>query len=181
MKKLMFAFATVLALATTISLSSCAEDPCKNVECGVHGTCNAGTCDCAVGYQKDTNGRCDLEVSQKFIGTFVQKDKAETVQDTAYCTETYDIVIKKLGTDPSKIEISNFAGSATKFTATVSTTAPTTFVLDAKQTFTANGVVFAAEGSGSITADGKTLTVKYVFSDSKGARIFGCSASGLKK
>ena len=83
----MFILATVLAFATTVSLTSCNEDLCKNVECGAHGTCNAGVCDCEAGYENDTNGRCDVISSTKFVGEFNASEfgqadgKAMQIQD----------------------------------------------------------------------------------------------------
>ena len=104
----MFAFATVLAFAATISLSSCEEDPCKNVECGVHGTCNAGTCDCAAGYEKDTNGRCDLTWSQKFVGDYSVKDVCTDSKGKA-SNYAYEVGIKAL-TAVNTVSVSNFGG-----------------------------------------------------------------------
>ncbi len=176
----MFILATVLAFATTISLTSCNEDLCKNVDCGAHGTCKEGVCDCEAGYETDTNGRCDLLSNQKFVGKFKQIDKAQTTADTAFCSETYDIVIKAVAANISKIEIDNFAGSGTKFLATIPSTAPTTFTIDPNQSFGASGIIFFGTGSGKISADGKTLTITYEFT-SGGKKIFGCTASGIKQ
>lgn len=108
MKKLMFILATVLAFATTVSLTSCEEDPCKNVECGAHGTCNAGVCDCEAGYEKDTNGRCDLLWSQKFVGDFACKDVCTDSKGKA-SNYDYEVSVKAL-TAANTVSISNFGG-----------------------------------------------------------------------
>ena len=110
MKKLMFAFATVLAFATTFSLTSCNEDPCKSVECGTHGTCNAGTCDCAAGYEKDTNGRCDLITSSLYLADY---NAAEFDQISGKPVQAggkdlkYDSSIKAVAGSISKVTIAN--------------------------------------------------------------------------
>jgi EGF-like domain len=184
MKKTLFSALAAFALITSIFyLASCGtEDLCAAVDCGPHGKCNAttGTCDCDAGYEKDTNGRCDLSIRDKFIGEFTQIDKAESVADTAYCTEKYSIKISADASSISKIAIDNLGGSDTKFTATISSTDAKVFTVDPNQKFSFNGVIFDAAGDGAITADGKTLTVKYSFSNN-GKRLFGCTAVGTKK
>ena len=124
MKKLMFAFATVLAFAATISLTSCGEDACAKVECGTHGKCNAGTCDCDAGYEKDTNGRCDLITSTKYTGSYTATEydqvtgaalkvgllnsKGKDSLDAAgklYLSATYGVAVKTTTTSISKIII----------------------------------------------------------------------------
>lgn len=185
MKKTLFAVLAAFALTTSLFyFTSCeGEDLCANVDCGPHGTCNSttGVCDCAAGYEIDLNGRCDIQYRQKFIGTYEFKDKAETAADTAFCTETYTSVISEEGTNPSKIVISNFAGSATKFTATISSKDSKSFTIDSLQKVAINSVFFEGSGSGSITSDGVlTLKYKFVYANS-GKTAFSCSASGKKK
>lgn len=192
MKKTLLALATTLTLgASAFFITSCGEDKCKDVECGAHGTCNEGVCDCAAGYEQDTNGRCDVLINQKFVGIFEQKDSPVTTDDEAYCNETYKTTITADATNPSKLKISNFAGSGTKtiISATVSTTNTSIYTIDAGQEVNVEVkddkgnidiITFVPSGQGTLSSDKNTLTTKYEFAFN-GTRFFGCTSSGKRQ
>jgi hypothetical protein len=93
MKKTILALSVMFTLGSvSFFLSSCGEDdPCKDVECGVHGTCNTGTCDCEFGYELDpVNGRCDLISREKFKGTFAVFDTCSTTKTSTYTVVATD-------------------------------------------------------------------------------------------
>lgn len=55
-----------LLLAFTFS---CTNEPCEDVDCGEHGTCDeiSGNCLCDDFYEGD---QCEIEVREKFLGTW---------------------------------------------------------------------------------------------------------------
>lgn len=69
-KKLVFL--TMFFLSATVFLTSCGDsDPCKDVDCGVNGTCFEGTCVCNVGYE---GAACAEEWATKFLGSYTGVD-----------------------------------------------------------------------------------------------------------
>jgi hypothetical protein len=58
-RNIFWLFAMVLATASLTMLTSCEDDPCADVDCGVGGTCFEGTCICDQGYVSDGMGGCE--------------------------------------------------------------------------------------------------------------------------
>lgn len=166
MKKTLLALATTLTLgASAFFITSCGtDDPCAKVECGTHGTCNEGTCDCATGYEQDTNGRCDLTWTSKFAGKYTCKDKCTDSKGTV-STYDYEATISELST-LKNIEITNFAGFALTSKA-ITLDSKTTFAIDYTD---ASGRIFKGTGtyvksSVSTTADVINMNYTVTFSD----------------
>ena len=59
-----FAFTAVMSGA----FFACDTDPCKDVVCGDHGTCNEGLCTCETGYEKDSANLCNTMIRAKYLG-----------------------------------------------------------------------------------------------------------------
>ncbi|MFN8397502.1 MAG: hypothetical protein U0176_22965 [Bacteroidia bacterium] len=50
---------TIISVILLLAFSGCGWfDPCRNVECGPHGTCNDGICECEAGWQDGNDGYC---------------------------------------------------------------------------------------------------------------------------
>jgi hypothetical protein len=108
MKKVFLIFATVLTFATIFSLASCADlNPCKNVECGTHGTCNGGDCECESGYDKNADGQCSNPWSLKFVGTYAVKEVFLSSVTGKKDSVNYQVEIKQLPA-LNTLGISNF-------------------------------------------------------------------------
>jgi hypothetical protein len=84
-----------MALAGTLFLSSCATEPCADVDCGTFGDCftvgEEGVCLCTTGYEQNEAGLCEIRSADKFTGTY---DVTEVCSDnfgpgtTEYTYET---------------------------------------------------------------------------------------------
>ncbi len=57
MKKNLLRFLSI-AIFGMVMFTSCVDDPCANLDCGVGGDCFDGDCVCQVGFTKDANGDC---------------------------------------------------------------------------------------------------------------------------
>ncbi|TNE61792.1 MAG: hypothetical protein EP344_05685 [Bacteroidetes bacterium] len=77
------------------------SDPCKDVDCGVNGTCFEGVCVCNVGYE---GSGCAEEWATKFLGSYLGSD----VCDGTTYNLTKPAVITRIS--ESKIQIANFGG-----------------------------------------------------------------------
>ncbi len=56
----------LFAFVFVFGLTSC-SDPCSDVECGAHGTCDDGTCLCDEGYEGTL---CDAKLIDKFVSSW---------------------------------------------------------------------------------------------------------------
>ena len=96
-KKLVYLL--TLLVSVTLFLSACGEtDPCKDVECGVNGTCFEGACVCNQGYE---GSDCLTEWSAKFVSDYSGKssclDPLETYQGDIERVSGTEIRINEFG------------------------------------------------------------------------------------
>ncbi len=103
MKYLFMSFAVCLTIVVSIILLAC-SDVCKDVDCGIYGTCDAadGKCVCVVGYETDVSERCDSLSITKFIGTYNVHDVC------ASGTSDYNVSISPSSTGVDKVVINNY-------------------------------------------------------------------------
>ena len=147
-KKLVYFFALFCAL--TVSLTSCGDsDPCKDVDCGVNGTCFEGTCVCNVGYE---GAVCAEEWVTKFLGSY-------TGVDGCGGNLTKPVNITKQALD--QIRITNFGGFDSYVDATVKLESANSV---SAEIFELNNFVDPAgrkfSGTGKIS--GNTINANYV-------------------
>jgi hypothetical protein len=89
-------------------------DPCTGVDCGTNGTCDKGACNCATGYEKDLNGKCNILTKEKFYGDYNGEDfDAKGVSVTKYSSN-----IASVASDVTKITIKNLGNYECKNTTT---------------------------------------------------------------
>ncbi len=91
------AFFGALAFLT----SSCNPDPCKDVDCGLNGTCLDGSCVCDAGYE---GASCEIEWATKFEGSYLGKD---VCGGTTYNLTKPAVISKRSATE---VRITNFGG-----------------------------------------------------------------------
>lgn len=167
-KKLLFLLPALLG-AFMMFMPACGEsDPCKDIDCGAYGDCFEGDCVCNVGYEKDAEGLCTIEMRAKFIDTYNTTESC-----TPPSTGSYSNQITASGSDVSKVVISNFGDSGQNVVATVdgnTITVPST-------TITAFGQTFDIQASGSIT--GNVVTITYEARQG-GALQFTCTKTMTK-
>lgn len=133
---------TFALMMILLAVAAC-KNPCKDIDCGSHGSCNEGSCICETGYETDGEGRCSAEQRAKFVGMYSCIDQCEnSVNDNYFCT------IENSSAGIDKINIGNIYGFANNVvTATVSGSSFTV----AAQTTADN---FSIEGSGSLASNG---------------------------
>ncbi len=147
-RNLLWFFGLAIMAATTFTMTSCDEDPCKDVECGANGACFEGACECNQGYQ-GTN--CDVEWKTKYIGNY---NTAETCVGSTDVSNFANSITQ--GADAFTLTISNFGDSGAFGTATITEADKVTV---ASQTITIGGNAITVVGDGTF-ADGK-LTIRY--------------------
>lgn len=120
MNKKLFFLPALLLGAFLMFTPSCGEtDPCKDVDCGLNGTCFEGVCECNEGYE---GSACADEWATKFLGSYLGKDVVTASTTSPSGVGTYNltkpaVVTKKSGT---VISISNFGGFDSFVEATIS-------------------------------------------------------------
>ena len=154
-KKLVYLFALLGAMVAFAP--ACGDtDACKDVDCGVNGTCFEGVCVCNVGYE---GAACAEEWATKFLGSYLGSD---VCGGTTYNLTTPAVVTR---ISESKIQISNFGGFASILQADInlaSASSTTAEVIDYNYTDPA-GRKFV--GSGTLTGSTLTGTYTVTFSD----------------
>lgn len=93
-------FSTLLPILF-LFLAFSAGCKCAFKNCGSHGDCNAGVCECEEGYELDAKGKCETEIRSKFIGTW---ESYMCGQSTAH-----QIVISPVAGKANTVLIENFA------------------------------------------------------------------------
>lgn len=96
-------FLPILILGISLFfISSCGEaDPCKDVDCGVNGTCFIGECVCNEGFE---GAGCTAEWVTKFVGSYLGSDKC----GTRTLTLTKPAIFSRV--DGTTVQIANFGG-----------------------------------------------------------------------
>ena len=133
-----------VAAIATIGMVSCDTDACKDVDCGLYGTCVDGDCECDAGYE---GASCATASREKFIGSYNVSES---------CTSgnfTYAISITTSSTGAANVIITNFGGFTTPIN--VNGTVSGTSLTIPNQTV--GGGTFS--GSGQIA--GNILTITY--------------------
>lgn len=49
---------------------SCGKNPCKDIDCGPHGSCEKGICECDKGYTLDGDSTCNQKISSLITGVY---------------------------------------------------------------------------------------------------------------
>jgi hypothetical protein len=151
MKRNLFWIISLVLFSTTLTMTSCEDDPCKDVVCDANSDCFDGECICRVGYEKDAAGNCTLE-REKFLGTWTAADDC-----SASGTATYVVTATKGGSD-NEVAIANFWNVFAN--AVVATTSGSTITIERQEP---DSDSFYVEGSGTIS--GSTITWTYKITD----------------
>ncbi|MBK9336044.1 MAG: hypothetical protein IPM98_05465 [Lewinellaceae bacterium] len=101
MSKKLFYFIALLGAMVVFAPACGDSDPCKDVDCGVNGTCFEGVCACNDGFEGDA---CEIEWAAKFVGSYLGSDICAGV--------TYNLTKPAVVTrvTESSVRISNFGG-----------------------------------------------------------------------
>jgi len=131
-----------VAFIATIGMVSCDTDACKDVDCGLYGTCLEGACECDLGYSGAT---CTTLVRAAFVGNYNTTESCTTGPDSYAVTVT-------AGSSDLTISIGNLYRAGNFTTGTVNADGGVTI---ASQAF-GDGTI-----SGTATKSGGVLTVIY--------------------
>ena len=134
-----------VAAIATIGMVSCDTDACKDVECGVNGTCLEGDCVCDAGYEGVS---CETESRVKFNGTYLASGTITCPESGNGTLSDETLTIAASSAAANKVTI-DLAG-AILLTATVN---GSDLTVDPK---TVNGLEYT--GSGTLNASGTTLS-----------------------
>jgi hypothetical protein len=166
MKNTTLGFFGALVLAGGMFLTGCADE-CKDVIC-TNGECVAGDCVCDAGYE---GLDCSVALNAKFSGTY---GLTETCQPSGQAT--YSITVAPKSGSQTLV---NFTGLWEEAQAIVSAEVAengTSFTIASQPLGTRPETI---SGSGTITADGGTITLNYTIALA-GATVDVCSGSLTK-
>ena len=199
----------ILVLGIMFFLNSCTEDPCENVLCLNGGTCDEGICDCPPGFSGDgceiedlcftqnvtclnggtcVNGVCDC--AEGYSGDscenvdrdnlLAQGGAATTWSVDDSCSSsggaTYSVDISASGSNPIGVLITNVWDT---FLQPVVATVDGDVVTIANQE--PDDDDFTVEGTGTISADGSTITWTYTIEDISNNNTDVCSSTWSKR
>lgn len=159
LNSLLAAFA--IAILATF-MYSCAGDKCKDVNCGVHGTCLEGTCNCDAGYE---GTQCQTVSRDKTLGNWTVKascaiDSCGTIvpANADNCPQNYTVSISS-ATDIQKFKVKNFGnyGQTTEVAGTLSP--DNSIVLDSTSIGTT--VITKVKGNGTYFPATGTIVLRY--------------------
>ncbi len=149
MKNTTLGFFGALVLAGSMFMTGC-SDPCKDVTC-VNGECVEGDCVCDAGYE---GVDCGTALNAKFSGSYSLTETCSTSGSATYAITVApksgsqtDVSLTGLWEEPQAIVTAVVGSNGTSFTIE-------------KQALGTSGFDISAT-SGSITADGATITISY--------------------
>jgi len=67
-KSILLSVCSFLAVATTVTYTSCEKDACTDLTCRNGGACAEGFCRCKTGFE---GTECELRVVTRFVGTYI--------------------------------------------------------------------------------------------------------------
>ncbi|MEO0469707.1 MAG: hypothetical protein AAF206_08815 [Bacteroidota bacterium] len=73
-------------------LTACNSDGCKDVNCGLQGTCVDGDCECQAGFEIDEFGGCGQRTAEKLAGNY--RVTSSTGQTPGCNTGEYTLIVQ---------------------------------------------------------------------------------------
>lgn len=165
-RNIFWLFAILMSAATFSTLTSCEDDPCKDVVCDANSDCFDGDCICRVGYEKNAQDSCVLERA-KFIGSYQVSDDCSQSG-----TATYTVSAVAGGSD-DMVSISNFWNV---FANPVIASVSGSTITIANQDPDNDG--FTVEGSG--TYSNGVITMTYTITDTSNNDTDNCNSTWTK-
>lgn len=87
-KSILLSACSFLALATTVTYTSCEKDACTELTCRNGGACAEGFCRCKTGYE---GAECEVKIANRFLGTYVGYNHCD---NNPALIDTVDIYLK---------------------------------------------------------------------------------------
>ena len=110
-KSIFLSAAAFVAVATTVTFTSCEKDSCTDLKCKNGGACSEGFCRCKTGYE---GAECELKISDRFLGTYVGYNHCNG--DPAL-VDTVDVYFER---EPNVLSLYRRANPGTVMTGTAS-------------------------------------------------------------
>ncbi|HEY9177459.1 MAG TPA: calcium-binding EGF-like domain-containing protein [Flavipsychrobacter sp.] len=81
LKSIILSAMGVAAVFTTVTVTSCNDDPCKSIVCAYGGTCADGDCICPSGYE---GTHCEIVTREKFKGVWTVFEDGTSTNPAQY-------------------------------------------------------------------------------------------------
>lgn len=99
LKSIVLSAVGAIAVFSTVTITSCNDDPCKAIVCAYGGTCTEGECLCPSGYE---GTHCEIVTREKYEGVWTVFEDGTVTKPAQY-----EIRIKN-GVGATDMTISNF-------------------------------------------------------------------------
>jgi hypothetical protein len=109
-KSILLSTSAFLALATTVTYTSCEKDACTELICRNGGSCSEGFCRCKTGFE---GTECELKVTDRFIGTYIGYSRCNADPLLVDTVDVYVHAEPNLVTLHRRSDQSDFRGTAT--------------------------------------------------------------------
>jgi hypothetical protein len=171
MKTFLLTAISVVAIFSTLTLTSCSEDKCKALVCAYDGICNEdGSCTCQTGYEGE---RCETITREKFKGAW------RVVEDGSSSNPAEYAVSVENGNGIDEVTIRNFNNM---FNSIVAAKVKGDTIFIARQEITLGEDVVTVEGRGYTVPEafyglhGK-LIMRYRVISSEGTNNYGMNGA----
>ena len=109
-KSIFFAVCAFMAVASTVTYTSCEKDACDDLKCKNGGSCAEGFCRCKTGYE---GAVCELKIADRFLGTYVGYNHC---RPDPSLIDTVDVIMKS---EPNVVEFYRRANPNERYSGTV--------------------------------------------------------------
>ena len=106
-KSIFLSACAFIAVASTVTYTSCEKDSCNDLKCKNGGSCAEGFCRCKTGYD---GAECELKVADRFIGVYKGLNHCN---DDPALRDTLNVRMK---TEPNVLEFFRRSDSTVRWT-----------------------------------------------------------------
>jgi hypothetical protein len=173
MKNKNFGLLGAFAIAVAVFFAGC-TDPCKDVNCN-NGECVEGACVCDAGYE---GVDCGTKVNAKFSGTYSLTENCPTLTPP---TASYNVIVSPSSNNASE---ANFAGLFEEPASTVKAVIKSdgvSFTIASQNIGSTSYGRIESSGTPTISADGKTINLTYIFTNNSTSATSTCTATMIRQ
>lgn len=110
-KSIFLSACAFIAVASTVTYTSCEKDSCNDLKCKNGGSCAEGFCRCKTGYE---GAECELKIADRFLGTYVGYNHCNS--DPAL-VDTLDVFLKS---EPNVLEFARRSDVSSRYSGVAS-------------------------------------------------------------
>ena len=141
LKSIFLSVCAFLAVATTVTYTSCEKDSCDDLKCKNGGSCAEGFCRCKTGYE---GAVCEYKIADRFIGSYAGY---QLCRPNPSLVDTLDVYMK---TEPNIVEFRRRAFGSPAYSGTA-----TGYNIVVDDVPTSNGHVHVS----TVITDAKEITI----------------------